>query len=171
MTSTIPEKYTTVAIDQTRKAVGCDLYRAWFPEGKRVPLPYWKTYEGIKLLGAVTDCGETFVTEVADSFTSDVTIQFLRALQDEFGEYIHVILDNATYFASNQVSDFIDESSIQVTYLPTGSPDMNPVEECWRQLKQQLGNRFFGSIDALRPAIHTAIKQIEPPSIRNYLCP
>lgn len=40
VTSTIPETYTTVAIDQTRKTVGCDLYHPWFPEGERIPLPY-----------------------------------------------------------------------------------------------------------------------------------
>lgn len=171
LTEKIPEKYTTIAVDQTRKAVGCELYRAWFPEGERVPLPYWKTYESVKLLGAITDTGQTFITEVADTFTSDVTIQFFQALQNEFGEHIHVILDNATYFASNQVSDFIDDSSVRVTYLPTGSPDMNPVEECWRQLKHRLGNRFFDSLDALRPAIHSAIDQIDAPNIRDYLCP
>lgn len=109
-----------------------------------------------------------FVTEVADSFTSDVTIEFLKALQTEFGDHLHVILDNATYFASNHVTEFIDQSAIEVTYLPTGSPDMNPVEECWRQLKHQLGNRFFASIDKLRPAIHSAIDRIDPPQIRNY---
>lgn len=169
LTSTLPEKYTTVAIDQTRKTVGCDLYRAWFPSGARVPLPYWKTYDSVKLLGALTESGETFVTEVADAFTSDVTVRFLRALQTEFGDHLHIILDNAAYFSSNQVADFVDSTAIKVTYLPTGSPDMNPVEECWRQFKYQLGNRYFDSIEELRPAIRPALASISPPSIYEYL--
>lgn len=168
---TIPEKYTTVAIDQTRKAVGCDLYRAWFPRGERISLPYWKTYEGVNLLGALTEDGETFMTEVADSFTSDVTVRFLRALQTEFGDHLHVILDNATYFSSNQVAEFVEETAIEVTYLPTGSPDMNPIEECWRQFKRQLGNRYFNSIEELRSAIRPALAAISPPNIYEYLCP
>jgi transposase len=171
LTSTLPDKYVTIAIDQTRKAVGCDLYRAWFPSGERVSLPYWKTYEGVKLLGALTETGETFVTEVAESFTSEVTIRFLRALQAEFGEHLHLILDNATYFSSNRVIEFVEETAIRVTYLPTGSPDMNPVEECWRQFKRRLGNRYFDSIEELRPAIQPALDAITPPNIYDYICP
>lgn len=171
LTSSLSEKYTTIAVDQTRKPVGCELYRAWFPAGDRTPLPFWKTYEGVNLLGAVTENKETFFTEIADSFTSDVTIRFLRALQDEFGEHLHVVLDNATYFASNKVEEFVEDTAMKLTFLPTGSPDMNPVEECWRQFKRVLGNRFFADIDELRPAIWDAIEEITPPQLMDYLCP
>lgn len=171
MTQTLPETYTTVAVDQTRKAVGCDLYRAWLPSGERVSLPYWKTYDGVKLLGALTEDGETFVTEVADSFTSEITVRFLRALQDEFGDHLHVILDNATYFTSARVTEFVEGTAIEVTHLPPGSPDMNPVEECWRQFKRELGNRYFETIEELRSKIRPALAAISPPDIYNYLCP
>lgn len=123
------------------------------------------------MLGGVTEDDELFVTEVADSFKSDVTIEFLKALQTQFGQQLHIILDNATYFTSQKVQQFIDESALKVTYLPTGSPDMNPVEECWRQLKRRLGNRFFESLDELRPAIWTAIDSIAVPNVSDYLCP
>jgi len=56
----------------------------------------------VKLLSAVSDEQKFFAIEVVDRFTSDVTIRFLRALQDEFGEKIHVPPDNASYFKSNK---------------------------------------------------------------------
>jgi transposase len=171
LTSRLPEAYTTIAIDQTRKSVGCDLYRAWFPEGERIPLPYWTESEAIKLLGAVSEDGETVFTEVNGRFTSDVTIHFLKALQDELGEHLHIVLDNAAYFASNQVAEFIAESSLKVTYLPPGSPDMNPMEECWRQFKRRLGNRFFTSVEELRAETLTALDDITPPQLVDYFCP
>lgn len=111
------------------------------------------------------------MSEVADSFKSDVTIQFLKALQTKFEEQFHIILDNATYFTSQKVQQFIEESALKVTYLPTESPDMNPVEECWRQVKRGLGNRFFGSIEELRPAIWVAIDSVSVPGVHDYLCP
>lgn len=61
-----------------RKAVGCELYRAWFPEGKRFELSYWKTYESVKLLGGVTEDDELFVTEVADSFKTTLSSSFSK---------------------------------------------------------------------------------------------
>lgn len=155
-------------IDQTRKSLGCDLYRAWFPRGERTPLPYWSESEAITFLGAVTEDGETFFAEVADRFTSEVTIHFLQALQAEFGDQLHVVLDNAGYFASNRVADFVADSAIELTYLPAGSPDLNPVEECWRQFKRALGNRFFQSIDQLRADAFKALDDITPPKILGY---
>jgi transposase len=83
----------------------------------------------VKLFGAVTDEREFFATKVIDRFTSDVAIRFLRALQDEFGEKIHVLLDTASYFQSQQVRDFVEDTTIEVTYFPWGSPDFDPVEE------------------------------------------
>ena len=158
-------------LDQTRKAVGCDLTYAWFPKGERVCLPYWETFEAVKLLGAMTTNGETFFASVEDSFNSDVTIAYLRALQEEFGEYLHLVMDNATYFTSNAVHEFIADSKMTVTHLPVGSPDMNPVEECWRQLKATLGNQLFDSVDDLLPAIWTALEHVSLPEIDDYLCP
>jgi len=119
----LSDEYTTIAVDQTRKTTGCDLYRSWSLCGQRVNLPFWRRSKGVKLLWTVSDEQEFFATEVVDRFTSDVMIRFLRALQDEFGEKIHVLLDNASYFKSQQVHDFLEETQIEVTYFPRGSPD------------------------------------------------
>ena len=123
------------------------------------------------MLGALPENGETYFTPVADSFTSDVTVQFLKALQAKFGKYVHVNLYNATYFTSNKVSEFHEDSSLEVTYLPTGSPDMNPGEECWRQFSQFLGNRFFGGLAELGSADWPELKSISAPNIHDYLYP
>jgi transposase len=72
-------------------------------------------------------------------------------------------------FYVEQSPEFVDDSAIKVTHLPTGSPDMNPVEKCWRQLKKRLGNRFFGSVDELRPAIRRVLNDLKPPGIFGYL--
>jgi len=126
----LSDEYTTVAVDLTRKTISCDLYRSWIPGGQRVNLPFLWCSKGGEFLGAVTDEREFFAIEVSDRFISDVTIRFLRALQDEFSEKVHVLLDNATYFKPQQVCDFVKETQIEVTYFPRGSPDLNPVKEC-----------------------------------------
>lgn len=100
-----------------------------------------------------------------------MTVHYLQALQDELGEHLHVVLDNASYFASNQVTEFVENSKLKLTYFPTGSPDLNPVEECWRQFKRQLGNRFFQSIDELRTDAFAALGEITPPELLDYFCP
>jgi len=62
------------------------LIYAWFPEGERPSLPVTGAWDSIKLLGAVSDSGETFFLPCAENFNSDTTIRLLDALQTEFGE-------------------------------------------------------------------------------------
>jgi len=126
--------------------------------------------EGVNLLGAITEYGETTVLECGGSFTGEVTIRFLEHLQAEFGEKLVVLLDQATYFTAAAVKDFVADESIELVYFPTGSPDLNPTEEYWRRLKLALGNRYFGSCAEIRSAVWTALESISPPSVYQYLC-
>ena len=60
--------------------------------------------EGINLLGALTENGETMFLECNGSFTKEVTVRFLQALQERFGEELIVVLDKGTYFTANKVA-------------------------------------------------------------------
>ena len=145
------------------------LIYAWFPEGERPSLPVTGAWESLKLLGAVSDSDEKFVLPCAENFNSDTTIRLLDALQTEFGEKICVVLDNASYFTAAKVRDFVDDTPIELCYLPRDSPKLNPAEECWRRLNQELGNRLFHSLDELQVAVLTALDTIEPPDVFKYL--
>ena len=89
----------------------------------------------------------------------------------EFGEKICVILDNASYFTANKVQEFVEDTPIELCYLPRGSPELNPTEECWRRLNQELGNRLFDTLDELCDAALAALDTIDPPNVLTYLCP
>ena len=164
------EDATVVTIDQTRKAVGADLYAAWYPVGESPTVGVSASREGVNLLGAITEYGETTVLECGGSFTGEVTIRFLEHLQAEFGEKLVVLLDQATYFTAAAVKDFVADESVELVYFPTGSPDLNPTEEYWRLLKLALGNRYFGSCAEIRSAVWTALESISPPGVYQYLC-
>lgn len=163
--------YTVLAVDQTRKTVGADLYQAWFPEGERVSLPVSASREGVNLLGAVTAEGGTMFLESDGSFTSEVTIHLLEALQEQFGEKLAVVWDNASYFTAKAVKNFVEDTPIKLFHLPTGSSDMNPAEGCWQQFKQKLGNRYFEDRDELRDAIWPVLSSITPPDFHGYFFP
>lgn len=100
-----------------------------------------------------------------------MTIHFLRSLQEEFGEDLIVVLDNAPYFASKKVKKFAEGAGIDLSYLLRYSPQMNPIEECWRQLNQQVKNRLFDDIDHLNRAVQGALQVVNPLSMFSYLYP
>ena len=52
--------------------------------------------------------------------------------------------------------------------LPAYSPELNPTEECWRQLQDALSNGFFDSLEQLTTAIDTALDQLSLPNVSDY---
>ena len=107
--------------------------------------------EGVNLLGAVTEYGETTVLECGGSFTGKGDDPLSGASQAEFGEKLVVLPDQATYFTAAAVKDFAADESIGLVYFSTGSPDLNPTEEYWRRLKFALATRYFGGCAEIRP--------------------
>ena len=165
----LDDGYTILTTDQTRQVLS-NLIRAWFPVGERPSIRVTGKWKSLKLLGAVSDEGEAFFLPCEGNFNSETTISWLAALQQEFGEKICVVLDNASYFTSNAVQEYVENTSIELCHLPRGTPELNGTEECWRQLNQVLGNRLFDSLDELRDAALTALDtEIDPPSNLTYL--
>jgi transposase len=169
-TEALDEEYTIIAMDQTRQLLS-KLTHAWFPEDERPSIPVKGKWESLKLLGGVTDGGDLFCLPCEDTFNSDLTIRWLDALQQKFGEKICVVLDNASYFRANKVQDYADGTAIELCYLPRGSPELNPAEECWRQLGQELGNQIFDDLDELRDVVLGTLGSLDPPDVFNYLYP
>ena len=85
--------------------MGADLTYAWFPVNERPAVDASASREGINSLGVLTETGETVVLECTGSFTKEVTIQFLQALQARFREELVVVLDKGTYFTANKVTE------------------------------------------------------------------
>lgn len=143
---------------------------------------------GVTILGAVSHDFESFYTWSEETLTADHGIALLRAIQDEFGEHIVVLLDQAPYFYAKDLwefvggartTEFVDDTSVervvgdslQVWYFPSHAPELNPVEGCWNQLESWFNYRLVQDLDQLKDLLQTALSTIDPPDISNYLCP
>ena len=47
-----------------------------------------------------------------------------------------VIMDNATFHKSEKTKRLIEEAGCQLVYLPVYSPDLNPIEKYWANMKR-----------------------------------
>ena len=104
-----------------------------------------KPYEKVTVLGAVTDDGDSFYCWTEESLTADHGIQLLEALVAEFGEDLVVFLDRARYFYAK-----------------------DPMEGCWRQVKDWFNYRLIEDIDALKQSLGEATDEIQEPILWNY---
>jgi transposase len=71
-----------------------------------------------------------------------------------------VVSDRVSYFQASAVTDLAARDDLVFVTLPTYSPELDPVEEWWRQLQAALSNRSFDSLDGLATAIDTALERL-----------
>lgn len=69
------------------------------------------------------------------------------------GDY--VILDNASFHKSDEITEIARQYKLNLLYLPPYSPDLNPIEKFWANLKRNLRKtvkRFTNFADAITHA-------------------
>jgi transposase len=122
------------------------------------------------MLGAVTDDGDRFVCLTPDRFNSAVALHFLRALQWEFGEKLVILLDNAPYFIAKELKKQAAVAGLLLEYFPTHSPELNPLEPCWEQLRAGRANRLFLTVTEIERYLKTALPNLKPVAIYEFIC-
>ena len=71
-----------------------------------------------------------------------------------------VFMDNLSSHKYRGIREAIEATGAQVVYLPPYSPDLNPIELCWSQLKTLLRSAAARTREALDDAIAEAMKCI-----------
>lgn len=59
-----------------------------------------------------------------------------------------VVMDNAAFHKREDIKDSINNAGHTLEFLPTYSPDLNPIEHKWAQLKS-IRNKVRCSVDSL----------------------
>ena len=159
---------TVVCIDQTKTSVNGDPTQAWFTRNSRPNVELSGLRDWTCVLGAVTEDGDSFFARFPEYVTAEHAKHFILALYKEFEEDLIVVHDGASYFRASAVTDLAARDGLAFVRLPAYRPDLNPVEECWRQLDSALGNRYFESIDDLTKRIDKTLEQLSLPEVSNY---
>lgn len=75
---------------------------------------------------------------------------FVEALLKEAKPGSVIVLDNATFHRKKILKNLAEQAGCSVLFLPPYSPDLNPIEKLWANLKKFLKNhlRFFNSLSA-----------------------
>ena len=80
-----------------------------------------------------------------------------------------VILDNLPSHEVEGVRAAIENAGARLLYLPSYSPDLNPIEQWFAKLKALLRKAAARTFDALIHAIATALETFTPDECANYL--
>ena len=73
-----------------------------------------------------------------------------------------LVMDNLRAHKTEQVRDLLDRSGFAYRYLPSYSPDLDPIEPAWAKVKAVLRQLAVRSVEALHAAVDTALRTITP---------
>ena len=84
---------------------------------------------------------------------------------------LFMVLDNASYHKSKAVREYVESArgDAGLEFLPPYTPQLNPVETVWRDLKRRLAGRFFRSLDELKAAIIAILEREMGNRLKGYL--
>ena len=119
--------------------------RSYAPIGQ-TPVAYavGGTRQKLSMIATVTNQGKARWMIIDDAFNSDRLIEFLGALVKDAGKKkVFLILDNLRVHHSKPVKKWVAEHAeqIELFYLPSYSPELNPEERLNADLKQAMGSK------------------------------
>ena len=120
-----------------------------------VPAGHWRT---LTLLGAVSASGWVATMTIEAATDGDVFLAYVeQVLCPQLRPSHCVVMDNLAAHKVAGVRELIEATGARLLYLPPYSPDFNPIEKCWAQLKQHLRAVKARSVFVLEQAISTAL--------------
>jgi transposase len=87
---------------------------------------------------------------------AETTITFFKKLEQAYPDKkkVHLFLDNVRYYKNKKVKAYLENSRIEVHYLPPYSPNLNPIERLWKWMKERvLYNTYYEKYDEFKQAV------------------
>lgn len=159
-----------VFIDESFCKTGMRREYGWSPRGTRsvgkMPVRAWKT---VSLVGAIRLDEKPRLMTHRGSVNGAVFIRFVRRyLTPSLRRGDIVFMDNLNIHKMKRVRELIAAAGATAVYLPTYSPELNPIELWWNDLKRELRKQAIDVEAELRKAARRERRRVADSKIRNW---
>jgi transposase len=138
----------------------CILRRSWAPKGIRPLVPRQIVREYTYVYAAVAPEDGKMVSLILPYANTDMMNIFLEYVSNSLPNYFIIMqVDNASWHNSK---DLVIPENIRLLPQPAYSPELNPVEHIWDELRENaFSNRAFKSLDAVIDRLCDELQQLE----------
>jgi len=120
----------------------------------------------IHVFGALDRDG--VITKLSPKINGKKFLPFLKRLHKHHRK-LCIVIDNARWHLTKDVMRYVGKHNIKMIRLLPYSPELNPIEQYWKNVKQWLGTREFYNKEQLRTQLQKALrKDILMPRISDY---
>ena len=148
--------------------------RSYAPAGQ-TPVAYavGSTRQKLSMIATVTNQGKARWMIIDEAFNSDKLIEFLQALIKDANRKVFLILDNLRVHHSKPVKAWLKKNRemIEVFYLPSYSPELNPEERLNADLKHVISAKVPARTRTKLKAAandHMSMLENNPERVKSY---
>lgn len=137
--------------------------RTWAPKGQTPVIEFHFNWTHISAIAALspTDC---LFRLHKGSIKKEQHVEFLKALRAHFKQPLLIIWDGLKGHHSKLVREYLDATGgdVQMAFLPSYSPDLNPAEFLWAWLKRHaLANFCPDNLNELTVAARNKLRSAQ----------
>lgn len=159
--------------DETGLCNGSYYGRSYAPRGQTPAIRLPARPQRINLISTVTNQGKVRFMVYRDTMTAQTMIRFMRRLVKDVGRKVFLIVDNLRVHHSKLVREWLEEhrKQIEVFYLPSYSPELNPDEylNCDLKVGVHAGVPATSKSELARKAVgHLRMLQKRPVRVAKY---
>jgi len=145
------------------------LRRTWAPRGETPVVVHAYNWKKISVCAAIAYRWDGKRTRLyfqmrPGSYATASLMPFVQELKNHFrGHYVILIWDGLPAHKSREMKQFLHSQQqwLQVERLPGYSPDLNPVESLWSNIKnQELANQSADDLGELTAAVNAGFDRI-----------
>jgi transposase len=160
-----------VFLDETAAATNMARRDGWAPRGERCRLSAPQGHYKTTTITAALRTSGLCATALFDGPTNGM--RFRSYVSETLVPVLHlgdiVVMDNLPAHKVAGVREVIEAAGARLLYLPSYSPDLNPIEQAFAKLKALLRSAAARTIPDLWTAIRQAFTRFTPQECRNYL--
>jgi len=127
----------------------------WIRRGKLKEIKSNTGRQRVNINGAIDVESFSSVIHIDNSINAQSTICLLKKIEIKHSQagVIYVVCDNAGYYRSKLVKEYLDYSKIMLVFLPPYSPNLNLIERYWKFFKKKvLYNQYYETYDEFKKA-------------------
>jgi transposase len=147
--------------DEASFAQWGSLSYTWARRGRQPTVPTCGKRKALKVFGLIDYfSGRFFWQHQTARFTADAYRAFLQGVLDQTDRPILLLQDGAAYHTAAAIKPFLaaQRERLTIYQLPGYSPDYNPIEHLWKNLKKRSTHlRYFPSFEDLTTSVEEGL--------------
>lgn len=148
--------------DASHPTMATKISYGWIRKGFDKPINTTASRTRLNLLGSINLEDMSLTISSYDKVNSESMVEHFKSLRLKYKKAprIHLILDQGSYCRSDLTKEAAKEYGIVLHYLPSYSPNLNPIERVWKVMNERVrNNRYFATFKEFKKALEDFFKK------------